>query len=252
MQEVQEGSRLEFPCVACGAMLRFAAGQNALACEHCGHREEIPATSDGVAERGFDDYDRPRATDWGTSTKTYTCRPCGAVTTVEATATSFTCPFCESNQVDVSERTDRLRPESLVPFAFDRDAAASKIKGWISGLWFRPNGLAKVARVDRMHGVYLPHWTFDTLTQSFWEAEAGHHYYEEETYKDAQGNKQTRRVQKTRWVPASGNHQAFFDDVLVPATKGVDGSLLSGAGSFDTQNLVTYDPRYLAGWAAED
>lgn len=252
MRESPEGGHLEFPCNGCGATLSFAPGAQALACAHCGHKEEIPQSKEGVVEHSFEDYKRAKEKGWGTETKTYDCRGCGAKTTVEASAASFTCPFCASPQVDPTPDQDRLRPESVLPFAVAKNQILERFKAWVSGLWFRPNALKKLATLDAIRGVYIPHWTYDSATHSFWDAQAGYHYYVDETYRDAQGKTQTRRVQKTRWERVSGTHDAFFDDVLVHASRGVKVGLMSEIYPFDTKTLATYDPRYLAGWAAED
>ena len=36
-----------FPCESCGADLRFAPGDTALRCDHCGHVQQIPAAPAG-------------------------------------------------------------------------------------------------------------------------------------------------------------------------------------------------------------
>ncbi len=126
------------------------------------------------------------------------------------------------------------------------------VKTWIASLWFRPSALKKLAQLGQIRGVYIPHWTYDSMTHSFWEAQSGYYYYETESYTDSEGNSQTRQVRKTRWKWTSGKHQAFFDDVLVCASKGVDPGLMVQAYPYDTTRLVNYDPRFLAGWAAEN
>ena len=55
-----------------------------------------------------------------------------------------------------------------------------------------------------------------------------------------------------RWESASGALDHFFDDLLVPDSRGVHGSLLQGIEPFPTTNaLVPYDPGYLTGWVVE-
>jgi hypothetical protein len=102
-----------------------------------------------------------------------------------------------------------------------------------------------------MGGVYIPFWTFDAWVRSDWGAEAGYYYYETEIYTDENGNEATRQVQRTRWEPASGFRQDFFDDTLVCASKGLPQELVAKFQSFDTQQLTAYEPRFLAGWRAE-
>jgi hypothetical protein len=140
----------------------------------------------------------------------------------------------------------------LLPFAVEEAQVTQSFSSWISGLWFRPNALKQLAQLGKVQGVYIPHWTFDSLTESFWSAESGTHYYETESYTDSEGNQQTRRVRKTRWRHVTGRYSSFFDDCLVHASKGVDAGLMRKIYPYETAALVSYDPRFLAGWAAED
>ena len=84
-----------------------------------------------------------------------------------------------------------------------------------------------------------------------WTAESGYYYYETESYTDAQGRSQTRQVQKVRWVPSSGTLDHFFDDELVPASRGVQPEMLRKIEPFPTKELAPYNPGFLSGWVVE-
>jgi hypothetical protein len=85
-----------------------------------------------------------------------------------------------------------------------------------------------------------------------WTAESGYNYYETEYYTDSDGKQQSREVQRTRWEPSSGALDHFYDDELVPASKGVPAPLLRKIEPFPTTtDLKRYDPGFLSGWVAE-
>src|SRR5690606_8853819 len=108
------------------------------------------------------------------------------------------------------------------------------------------------ALTDTLHGVYLPYWTFDAHAAAQWWAEAGYYYYTTASYRDANGNMQTRQVQHVRWEPASGSLQHFFDDELVPGTVGVHPKLLRQVEPFPTTtDLKPYSPEFVRGWTVE-
>jgi hypothetical protein len=103
-----------------------------------------------------------------------------------------------------------------------------------------------------VHGIYLPYWTFDAQVRAAWTAESGYYYYETETYTDSDGKQQTREVRQTRWESSSGELDHFFDDELVPASKGVPAALLRKIEPFPTTtDLKPYDPGFLSGWVVE-
>jgi hypothetical protein len=194
-----------------------------------------------LAQRGF-----------GTALTQLGCSDCGAVVNVTPGEQTAKCAFCGSHQVLAQETQGNvIRPESLVPFGVERDAANEKFSGWIASLWFRPSDLKRMAKVHEIFGVYIPYWTFDAVVDSRWTAEAGYYYYETESYTDSEGNRQTRQVQRTRWESAWGGRTDGFDDVLVCASKGLPVELVDKFRTFDTKRLAPYQPHFLAGWRAE-
>ncbi|MCZ2106873.1 MAG: zinc ribbon domain-containing protein, partial [Burkholderiales bacterium] len=127
-----------------------------------------------------------------------------------------------------------------------------RIRQWYGSRWFAPNKLKTAALTDTLHGIYLPYWTFDAHASAQWQAQAGYYYYTTETYRDNNGNVQTRQVQHTRWEPAAGQLQHFFDDALVPGTAGVHRALLRQIEPFPTTtDLQPYSPEFVRGWTVE-
>lgn len=259
-----------FPCPQCGAQLNWDPTTGQAACEFCGYRQQIEAqqaarqAQEAQKAASIEEHDlmtflqqsmQKKPLGLGAETKSITCKNCGATVSVEPRIASTECAFCGSNMVfEQPANESLLRPESLVPLQIDRTNALKTYKDWLGKGWFRPGDLKKRAGQARLYGVYLPFWTFDAQTHSDWRAQAGYYYYVTETYWTTQDGKQvqrTRQVRKIRWKPAWGHHDAFYDDVLVYATKSVDAGLLERIYPYDTTKLVAYDPGYLSGWEAE-
>jgi hypothetical protein len=60
-----------------------------------------------------------------------------------------------------------------------------------------------------------------------------------------------RQVRHVRWEPSAGRVNHFFNDELVPASRGVAADHLRSIEPFPTMNLVPYDAGYLSGWVVE-
>ena len=59
-------------------------------------------------------------------------------------------------------------------------------------------------------------------------------------------------MQKVRWVPSAGSLDHFFDDELVPASRGVQPEMLRKIEPFPTtKELVPYNAGFLSGWVVE-
>jgi DNA-directed RNA polymerase subunit RPC12/RpoP len=245
----------EFPCNNCGAKLTYDAGAQAMKCPYCGSQQAIPkrkAGPPGGREIPIEEGIRLAARGFGTPVTQVSCNDCGATVNVTPGEQTAKCAFCGSQQVLAQEAPGTaIRPESLVPFKVDKPAANKKFEEWLGRLWFRPNDLKKMAKLQEMGGVYIPFWTFDAWVRSDWTADAGYYYYETEWYTDENGERATRQVQRTRWEPAAGWRQDFFDDTLVCASKGLPGELVAKFETFDTKQLAPYQPEFLAGWRAE-
>jgi hypothetical protein len=162
------------------------------------------------------------------------------------------CDFCGSPAlVPYDEIKAPIRPESLLPFKVTEPQVREQIRRWYASKWLAPNKLKARALVDRVHGVYIPYWTFDAHVVCPWRAESGHYYYTTETYRDNQGRRQTRQVRHVRWEPAAGEVRHFFDDEAIPGTQGVSEHLLKEIEPFPTTELVPYTAAYLSGFVVE-
>ncbi len=253
------GEVRKFPCKQCGASLEFRPGQASLQCPYCGHKEEIPRTEQAIREYDLDAALRslPRTEGWGTERRTFHCENCGATTNFAPGQVAGACAFCGSGRVvERPSATNLIRPESVVPFQISREQAVARFREWIGGGWFRPNNLKHAGQLAKISGAYLPFWTYDAFVSSHWSAEAGYHYYETETYTetDSEGNhvQKTRQVQRTRWEPAAGYREDFFDDELVCASKGLPPNLIRGVCPYSLESLAPYETSFLAGFAAEE
>jgi hypothetical protein len=219
-----------------------------------------PDGSEGETHSGVKEYDLVAALrdipdekrGWQAERISVRCQHCEAVSVFEPGRVGQRCDFCGSTQLVPYEATKApFTPESLLPLKLSENNVREYVKNWLKNVWFAPNNLANVSSTDTLKGFYLPFWTFDATVSARWYAQAGYYYYTTESYTDSDGKQRTRQVQHTRWEPAHGSIDHFFDDVLVPASKGVDPVLISEVDPFPTAELVPYDPSFIAGWTVE-
>src|SRR5262245_58957553 len=241
-----------FPCESCGADIRWDPGVSALKCPYCGAEKTI-AASPGVAEKPDGAALRsPRDLGWGAERKVVVCKRCGAHTTLEPHVAASACAFCGAAAVVEAPGDSKVvRPEGLLPFTIARDTAVGTFRSWLSSLWFRPSDLKSKSRLTTIQGVYIPFWTFDAATHSWWTAQAGYYYYVP-VHVVENGQTVVRQEERIRWEPASGSVEMFFDDVPVPASRGIEPELCRGIEPFPTAELTPYEPSYLSGFLAEE
>jgi DNA-directed RNA polymerase subunit RPC12/RpoP len=250
----------KFPCPSCGARLDFDPSVRGLACPYCGHREEITKDSKAqIVERDYlkylDDQEVIAEPIPGHETQTR-CTGCGAMVLLDSTIATDKCPFCathlENKPVAVA---CMIAPEATLPFALDLRAARAAFTKWLEGLWFAPTELTKIATLGQLQGVYVPYWTYDAMTYTFYDGERGDNYTDYETYTvvDANGNRrtETRTVIRIRWWSVSGEVQHFFDDVLVCGSNSVPQPLIDDLEPWPLTKLEPFLPEYLSGFRTE-
>ncbi len=245
---------VDLDCDRCGAPLRWEPVRAALLCEHCGNQRTVEQREGTIEERPIEEAGQA-ARGLGLATRTLECGTCGARVALGATATSESCAFCGSaSLLSIADSRNPLAPESLIPLELGQEQVEQRFRGWLRGLWFRPSAL-KRAGIGGANGLYVPAWTFDCHVHSAWNAEAGHYYYVTKSYTvrvNGRSETRTRRVRRTRWVPARGRRSDRFDDLQVIASHGLAPTVVARLGAYDTRELVPYQAEYLAGWYAEE
>jgi len=253
-------ARKKHSCPACGAEAQWNPAKQALVCPFCGTTAPGTLASDDANDGDIVEHDLVTALrnvsddqrGWQAQKTSVKCQSCQAISVFDPERVGQRCDFCGSSAlVPYEEIKEAFTPESVLPFKVSESQARDLIRRWYGNVWFAPNKLKKTALTDQVHGVYIPYWTFDARVAAEWTAEAGHYYYTTEQVRTSDGRMTTRQVQHTRWEPSAGSLQHFFNDELVPASRGVYLNHLRAVEPFPTTDLVHYDAGYLSGWVVE-
>lgn len=246
----------QFPCQQCGAKLDFAPGTASLKCSYCGFENPIPQSEAQIEELDFRAFLQKAAEEHDThEAQIVKCDKCAAETTMPPDTSSGLCPFCGANLVFTGKSSRLIKPKYLLPFQVGQSQAFEDFRKWIKKLWFAPEDLKQFAQSEgKLAGVYVPFWTYDSDTTSFYRGERGDHYWETETYTTEENGRtvtRERQVQRTRWTSVSGTVWNNFDDILILASKSLPKKYADRLEPWDLQNLVTYADEYLSGFRAE-
>jgi predicted RNA-binding Zn-ribbon protein involved in translation (DUF1610 family) len=241
---------VDFKCPQCGADTAYSAADGGLTCSHCGYYEapKKEAVGKQASEFEFTVQTLERsAQGWGEQRKEMACQSCGAQTSIPVDELSYTCPFCGSNKVIQRQAPqDVLRPRFLVPFKLETSACQPIARDFLGSSWMTPSKLRQISKIGGFTGIYLPFWTFDSVTTADWKAEVGHQetrrYFEDGEWK-------TRTVTVWRWE--SGRARLNIDDLIVPGTARLSKLLLERILDFKLSALAPYEPKYLAGLQAQ-
>jgi DNA-directed RNA polymerase subunit RPC12/RpoP len=236
--------------------MEFLAGTSSLKCPYCNWEKQLVVSQDKIDEQPYLeslqqlDDDKPRL-----SAMAIECSSCGAQTILPNGQTAGACAFCGLDLIIQGASTQVVKPQGILPFAIDKTQAKQHYTAWLSSRWFLPSGFAsRIRQQDKIKGVYIPCWTFDTEASSYYTGFRGEDYWATETYTavvNGQHVTRTRQVLKTNWYPSSGNVFDAFDDVTVPASRSLPEKEAQNLTPWSLQHLVPFSEDYLSGFFAE-
>jgi hypothetical protein len=253
-QKTPEGNGRVFPCDQCGADLVFHIGTQRLKCPRCDFEKVIELSQEpppGEQDLGqmLSKLANKRIAEEPKQAENQelSCESCGATIVFSGTLTSKECDYCGAprQRGGVHQAADRVPVDGVLPFMVEKKIAAGSLGAWVKGRWFAPNEFVRRGVDGQLTGSYLPYWTFDAMTQTWYSGQRGEHYFV-----TTGSGKNQRREMRTRWYPAAGSFQRFFDDVLVCATNGLPRKQVIDLEPWPMDRVLPYTQQVLAGYLA--
>jgi DNA-directed RNA polymerase subunit RPC12/RpoP len=244
----------QYTCPNCGAATAYDVAAGGIACEHCGYISPVKAR---VLGRVADEFEFTLETvsqanrGWGIKRQVLHCNACGGELSLPEGGISTSCPFCASNQVNLTTSLDEfLQPRFLIPFKISLEQSRQSAKTWLGQGWFHPDELAANSVLRRFTGIYLPFWTFDARITAQWKAQVGYQKTVRH-YNASQKRWETRTKIEWRWE--SGTVPLSIDDLLVTGSspRRISHTIIQRIYPYNMKDLVAYHPDYLAGWQAQ-
>ncbi len=253
-------TQAHFRCDNCGSDLVYSPESQDLLCNYCGHHYPVPTKPIPIHEYDFKsavkELAKLRATSPAPTTIAVTqCPSCGAQFTFQENEHAGLCPYCATPVVAGTAHARFIHPRSLLPFLISQKEAIAIYDKWIGSRWFAPSSLKdRSKRDEKLTGIYLPYWTYDSQTYNEYRGLRGIIYYERQAYTayvNGRAVQRVRTVPRIRWTPVSGQVNLHFDDVLIGATKTIPRTIINHLKPWDLENLVPYSEEYLSGFRSE-
>ncbi len=241
---------LQFPCSSCGAYVHFDIESGKMECPFCKTHSQIKTHT--ISKHR---YDTQIHSGINNIKKELSCAKCGAGFEVAPYVLASLCPYCKTSFVTQAQNSIKI--DGLIPFKITHKQAQKLFKKWVGSLWFAPSAFTKYLDGDnKLDGVYVPHWSFDTDTTTHYTGQRGDAYYVSvrRTIRDANGRYKEVQVQerRIRWSPASGVVYNSFSDVTTPSSRYIDTAIVSDLQNWDHSALCGFSSEYLAGFEAQE
>ena len=230
-------------CPNCGNNLKFNPKTQKLFCEYCDTEVEFDQNFN-YEEKDLFTALNSTVEQW-TETRVFLCENCGAKVVLKKTETATSCPFCGTPHVVPTEETAGIKPNVVVPFQIDEETALDELKKWAKKKLFAPKKFKKTISPENVKGIYLPCYTYDSQTASFYSGKIG------KRHTRTVGSGKNRRTQTyIVWRYISGNFNRFFNDVTITAGSKIDQKTLNKLGYRDASFNRVYDYEFLLGYMA--
>lgn len=133
------------------------------------------------------------------------CTDCGAAIAYSAEKQAPACGFCGAT-MKVEVPIDPVEVAQLrIPFKVTRADAEAALRGWLGKRgWFAPKTLKDEAVLESLHPLCWAGWVVNATASVAWAADS-----------DADSH-------RSAWAPHAGQVSMAFDNIVVPASRGLD------------------------------
>ncbi len=241
----------EYKCPCCGGAIAFDSAVQKMKCPYCDTEFEMETL------KGYDSAlkeDQPDEMEWDNTQgeswqegevgglHAYVCKSCGGeIACDENTAATF-CPYCGNPVVLTGQLAGELKPDTVIPFKLDKEAAKAKLKVHCEGKRLLPKVFKDENHINEIKGIYVPFWLFDAVAKAnmrykatklrMW-SDSEYEYTEISYFAVSRGG--SIRFEK---IPADGSTK-MPDDVM------------DSLEPFDYKDMVDFQTAYLAGYLAD-
>ena len=241
-----------YQCPACTGPLHFDGASGKLVCDFCGSSydtaeiEALYAEKEAAAETAAQNKQAPPPDSvWSENEaaglRSYSCPSCGAELICDETTAATSCPYCGNPTVIAGQFSGMQRPELVLPFVLDKNAAKAALKKYYRGKRFLPNAFSSQNHIKEIKGVYVPFWLFDANA-------SGSGQYEATTSSSHRNGDYVITTTKHYDVRRAGTTQ--FMGVPVDGSTKMPNGHMDAIEPFDYDALRPFSVAYMPGYIA--
>jgi predicted RNA-binding Zn-ribbon protein involved in translation (DUF1610 family) len=240
-----------FKCPNCDGAIEFDSTSQNMKCPYCDTEfdvETVKEYNEELKNTATDDMSWQTApgqqwqTDEANGLRIYTCTTCGGEIVGDDTLAATACPFCGNPVVMRCQFAGDLKPDLVIPFKLDKNAAKEALKRHYKGKRLLPNLFRDENHIDKIQGVYVPFWLFETDADAHirYKATRVRHWSDSNYY-----------YTETRHYSVVRGGNLGFEAVPVDGSSKMADDLMESIEPFDMREAVDFQTAYLAGYLAD-
>lgn len=234
---------VEAKCSGCGGNLLFSPASQDLVCERCSSHFQIKNGGEIIPHDYVEGKNSKDNSDWVGEGRMFKCKACGGEVSLQGHEISNICPYCGSGYVSEIASLAGLKPDCVIPFAFDKESGAKKFKEGVQKKFFLPSAFKKDLPKSKIYGLYVPCFSFSGEAKARYKGTLAEDVVRE--------NGKGETFTQTRHFPIFGEEDIPFDNITVEASQKLTQKELSSISPYNHERSCKFDDGYLRGYYVE-
>ena len=242
-----------YQCPNCTGPVHYVGESGQLECDYCGTKFDV-----AVIEQLYADKEEEAAAaepQWDLSAtggnwseeeaahmRAYSCPSCGAEIICDDTTAATSCHYCGNPTVIPGQFAGQLRPDYVIPFKLDKNAAIAALRNYYQGKRFLPKTFGTENHLEEIKGVYVPFWLFDA------EASAAMRFRATKKRSYKSGDYLITETDHYRVVREG---DVAFEKVPVDGSTKMPNAHMDSIEPFDYSGLTAFSSAYFPGYQAD-
>ena len=240
----------EYKCPCCGGAIEFDSSLQKMKCPYCDTEfdmETLASYDAGLKdEQDSMEWETSAGGEWqegeANGLRSYICRSCGGEIVGDANTAATSCPFCGNPVVMMGQFSGALRPDFVIPFKLDKNAAKAGLQKHLTGKRLLPKIFKDQNHIDEIKGVYVPFWLFDTDA----DARVRYRTTKLRCWSDSEYN----YTETSHFLVHRGG-SVGFEHVPVDGSSRMADDLMESIEPYDFSDAGGFQTAYLAGYFAD-
>ena len=242
---------LDYKCPACGGALTFDSGVQKMKCPYCDSVFDVDVLKekDSVLDSQTADdfsYEVNERKGWENGEEgkmsVFVCKSCGGEIIGDENTAATACPYCGNPIVMSGRLSGTLKPDYVIPFKLDKNAAKNTLKKYVESKKFAPNTFKSENVLDEVKGIYVPFWLFDSHV----DAAVNFEGTKIRTWSDRK-----YEYTETSYYDVFRQGDMCFSNIPVDGSSKMPDELMESIEPFDFGEAVDFQTAYLAGYLAD-
>ncbi len=238
----------QYKCPCCDGAIEFDSDIQKMKCPYCDaefEMESLQAYDDALKEQPAEsmEWEQTDGTELSEEgLRSYVCKTCGGEIIGDATTAATQCPFCGNPVIMLEQFAGCLKPDLVIPFQLDKQAAIAALKKHYAGKRLLPKVFSQENHIKEIQGLYVPVWLFDAEA----EADVRFKATRVRTWSDSRYD-----YTHTSYYALTRSGQLSFAQIPVDGSSKMEDAMMESIEPFDASRAVDFQTAYLAGYLAD-